>query len=264
MAAECIMRAMRRMLSSAALVVALQGGACAAHPGTSTAKVPISEEPAAPDEPPPALMPLEPLFGDWKRADGGETHYVFAGDAVFGVSFTGESFEVSITTAEPKLKTRVYKDGASEVASDGAPSSEGLTRIHSERAPAIEDSEHHFAEASSARGVGGWVDWFDEHGAQWDEGEHEGEGKRIEGKAAIKEYMTPLLSRPSFRLEWKPIISALAPGGALGYTVGTWEGVVLGEGGQRVVKRHGAFVTVWKRQADGSWRVLFDTGDPVS
>jgi ketosteroid isomerase-like protein len=24
--------------------------------------------------------------------------------------------------------------------------------------------------------------------------------------------------------------------------------------------RHGAYVTIWHRQADGSWKVLFDTG----
>jgi len=259
MAAECIMRAMRRTWTLVALLV----GACAAKSSTPTTPAAPAELPAATARPSGALAPLEPLLGDWKR-EGSESHYVFAGDAIFGVSFTGDSFEVSITTAEPAVKTRVYKDGASEVATDLAPSIEGLTRFQSERAPAIEESDRLFAEASAARGVGGWVDWFDEHGAQWDGGENGAEGKRIEGKAAIKEYMTPVLSRPDFRLEWKPLASALAPGGALGYTVGSWEGVVLGDAGQRQVKVHGGFVTVWKRQADGSWKVLFDTGDPAS
>ncbi len=269
MAAECIMRAMTRILRAIPLPVVLLasvvGASCAAHGGPPPAAPAATTEPAvAPAKPTGALAALEPLLGDWKRADGGETHYAFAGDAVIGVSFSGESYEVSIVTAEPNVKTRVYKDGATEVASDAAPSAEGLTRIESPRAPAIEQAEKDFAEATAARGASGWAEWFDDKGGQWDPGENGAEGKRIEGKAAVKEYMTPVFSRPNFRLEWRPIVSALAPGGALGYTVGTWESVIISDAGKRDVKYHGAFVTVWKRQADGSWKVLFDTGDPAS
>jgi hypothetical protein len=261
------MRVMRRILRSLPLPLVLAVspvGACATHtspPPAAPAAAAESATPAA--KPTGALAALEPLLGDWKH-EGGEVHYVFAGDAVFGVAFTGESYEVSIVTAEPTVKTRVYKDGASEVVSDAAPTNEGLTRIESPRVPAIEQSEKDFAEASAARGASGWADWFDDKGGQWDGGADGAEGKRIEGKVAVKEYMTPVLSRPGYRLEWRPITSALAPGGALGYTVGTWEGVVISDGGKRDVKRHGAFVTVWKRQGDGSWWVLFDTGDPAS
>jgi hypothetical protein len=257
------------MTRASLLFVALLASvsACAAHGSApTTPAAPAAGAAGAPAaEPQAALAPAKPLLGHWKRADGGEAHYVFAGDAIFGVSFTGgEGFEVSITTAEPNVKTRVYKDGASEVSSDAAPSNEGLAPGSNTVSPEIEQSERHFAEATAARGIGGWVDWFDDKGAEWDPGDDKAPAHRVEGKTAIREFMGPVLSRPSFRLEWAPITSGLAPGGALGYTVGTWEGVVLGDGGARTVRSHGAFVTVWKRQADGSWKVLFDTGDPAS
>jgi hypothetical protein len=258
------MRVMTRASLPFALLLA---SACAAHgaaPATPT--TPTEAAPAAPAaELPAGLAPAKPLLGDWKREGGGEVHYVFAGDAIFGVSFTGgESFEVSITTAEPALKTRVYKDGASETSSDGAPSNEGLAPGTNTRSEDIERSERAFAEATASRGIGGWVDWFDAKGAEWDPGDDKTPAHRVEGAAAIKEFMGPVFARPNFRLEWRPITSGLAPGGALGYTVGTWEGVNLGENGARTVRGHGAFVTVWKRQGDGSWKVLFDTGDPAS
>ena len=47
--------------------------------------------------------------------------------------------------------------------------------------------------------------------------------------------------------------------GDLGYTVGTWERRAAPGGGQTAVTR-GNYLTVWKKQADGAWRVSFDTG----
>jgi hypothetical protein len=245
-------------------LMVLLAASCA---GSKHATSPVQDQAAqaaAPAQPTGTLATLAPLLGDWKRADGSELHYVFAGDAIFGVSFAGDTFEVSIVTAEPAVKTQVFKNGASETTSDGAPSAEGLTHIETPRADALDRSEANFAEATAARGVDGWLDWFDEHGGEWDPGDGAGQGKPVVGHEAIKAFMGPVLSRPNFRLEWHPIKSGLAPGGALGYTVGVYEGVMLGEGGARTVRGHGAFVTVWKRQGDGSWKVLFDTGDPAS
>ena len=228
---------------------------------------------------PAALASLAWLVGDWKDAGGGESHWTFAGDALFGVGFDKDAFVVGIITAAgERAQLRMFVNGEQgstlgelERSAGKVSFGEAATPISFERAslqpapaaraPALEQADLEFAEATAARGIAGWTDWFDEHGAMWRDAKEGKPGERIEGKTAIHDFMGPVLGRPGFRLEWHPLASALAPSGQLGYSVGAWEAVNQGDGGTREVKGHGAYVTVWKRQADGAWRVLFDTGD---
>jgi ketosteroid isomerase-like protein len=235
------------------------------------------------------LQPLAWLVGDWRRAGGGlDSHWTFAGDALFGVDFPLEGFVVRIVTLEGgKLRLRAFTDGRKldtfeererddnrvgfgsfsyarkppdgiVISRDGG-AEDSFTRIDSPAAPALEQADLQFNAATAARGVAGWSDWFDEHGGMW---RGDGAGERIEGRSAIREHMGSVLSRPGFRLDWRPLASGLADGGELGYTVGSYQRLQLGKDGKRELRGKGAYVTIWKRQADGSWRVLFDTGDP--
>jgi ketosteroid isomerase-like protein len=61
------------------------------------------------------------------------------------------------------------------------------------------------------------------------------------------------------RLTWKPTKGEILGHGDLGYTVGSWELRAVAAGGQAAVTR-GNYLTVWRKQADGAWRVSFDTG----
>jgi ketosteroid isomerase-like protein len=47
--------------------------------------------------------------------------------------------------------------------------------------------------------------------------------------------------------------------GDIGYTT---EHAVMRTGGAdgRTTERHTQYITVWKKQADGSWKVIFDIG----
>jgi len=56
-------------------------------------------------------------------------------------------------------------------------------------------------------------------------------------------------------LAWSPIIGDAAPSGDLGYTVGT--ATIRGEHGVRYSK----YLTIWKRQPDGTWRFVADGGN---
>lgn len=63
------------------------------------------------------------------------------------------------------------------------------------------------------------------------------------------------------QLEWEPVESFVACSGELGYTWGTSE-IHLGPGDNgepRIV--HGHYVCIWKREADGRWRIALDTGN---
>ena len=55
---------------------------------------------------------------------------------------------------------------------------------------------------------------------------------------------------------WSPVYGDIAEAGDLGWNTGPL--VFEGRGGQP--DRHGMFFSVWKRQADGSWRVVLDVG----
>jgi len=59
------------------------------------------------------------------------------------------------------------------------------------------------------------------------------------------------------RLEWTPAVAEIASSGDLGYTSGPWR---LTNAGDDKPSAFGHFFTVWKKQADGKWKVLVDHG----
>ena len=54
------------------------------------------------------------------------------------------------------------------------------------------------------------------------------------------------------RLEWAPAVAEIAASGDLGYTSGPWR--FTKEGADKPTAS-GQFFTVWRKQADGSWKV---------
>jgi ketosteroid isomerase-like protein len=62
-------------------------------------------------------------------------------------------------------------------------------------------------------------------------------------------------------LDWAPLDGDVSVSGDLGYTWGTWEATVadVETGGASVST--GRYVTVWRRDPDGSWRAVLDMGN---
>lgn len=80
----------------------------------------------------------------------------------------------------------------------------------------------------------------------------------VEGREAIRAHFA---SAKGLMLTWKPFFSQVASGGDLGYTLGTYEARSTGEDGKPVT-RYGKYCTIWKKQADGSWKYVVDLGNP--
>jgi len=59
------------------------------------------------------------------------------------------------------------------------------------------------------------------------------------------------------QLSWEPAFADLAKSGDLGYTTGPWE---LRRTPQDSPTAFGHYVTLWKKQADGSWKIALDLG----
>lgn len=57
------------------------------------------------------------------------------------------------------------------------------------------------------------------------------------------------------KLFWQPVFAAIAKSGDFGVTTGPWE---MRRSDKPV--GFGQFASVWKKQSDGNWKVIFDTG----
>ena len=79
------------------------------------------------------------------------------------------------------------------------------------------------------------------------------------GRDAVAKAWAPFFQPGGPTLTWKPMKAEVLVGGDLGYTVGTWERRLTAKDGRPVVQ-HGQYLTVWKKQADGKWQVIFDGG----
>ncbi|HEV8579689.1 MAG TPA: nuclear transport factor 2 family protein [Thermoanaerobaculia bacterium] len=59
-------------------------------------------------------------------------------------------------------------------------------------------------------------------------------------------------------LSWYPVFADVSLAGDLGYTTGPWELRAKGKDDPNVA--HGDFITLWQKQADGTWKVKLDHG----
>jgi hypothetical protein len=65
---------------------------------------------------------------------------------------------------------------------------------------------------------------------------------------------------PAVKLTWEPIKVDVSADGTLGYTWGRYDYTSKGASGKSQTLT-GIYLTIWKRQADGSWKFVFD-GSP--
>jgi len=80
----------------------------------------------------------------------------------------------------------------------------------------------------------------------------------ISGKQKIREHFQSTTSAPrDEKLSWKPDFVDVSASGDLAYTYGNYTYSYTDSTGT-TVEHKGVFHTVWKRQADGSWRFVWD------
>ena len=64
----------------------------------------------------------------------------------------------------------------------------------------------------------------------------------------------------NYQLSWTPEGARMASGGDMGFTWGHYEGVAKDKDGNEV-KTSGRYMTVWKKQPDGTWKVELDSSN---
>lgn len=65
----------------------------------------------------------------------------------------------------------------------------------------------------------------------------------------------------SFTLVWSPLFADVSQSGDLGYTYGTFNLTGKNDKGEEI-KRDGTYITIWRKEKDGNWKFVLDTGNP--
>ena len=76
----------------------------------------------------------------------------------------------------------------------------------------------------------------------------------MRGKQAVLKGWRPFFAKPEAPFSWKPDVVEVLPSGNLAIS----NGPVFDPAGKRV----GSFSSIWRREPDGSWQVIFDKGCP--
>lgn len=79
----------------------------------------------------------------------------------------------------------------------------------------------------------------------------------VEGKEAIRAFVTASLAIPGFRIHWVSDKVFFSPDGELAYMRSTNEMTVPGPAGAPLTLP-GRAITIWRRDADGQWRCVVD------
>jgi uncharacterized protein (TIGR02246 family) len=82
----------------------------------------------------------------------------------------------------------------------------------------------------------------------------------INGKDAIRAAFKPFADDPNFTHACQTSRVEVAKSGDLGYTQGTYTETMTDPKTKKPVTHKGKYVEIYKKQADGTWKVVADTG----
>jgi ketosteroid isomerase-like protein len=76
-------------------------------------------------------------------------------------------------------------------------------------------------------------------------------------KAAIGKLWRDTVATPGFAISWQATQVGAASSGDMGYSAGTYQSSMKDAKG-KPTSDHGKYATVWRKEADGSWKVVVD------
>ncbi len=77
------------------------------------------------------------------------------------------------------------------------------------------------------------------------------------GKDAIRQMVSASVAVPGFHISWVPDSAVVSASGDFGYTYGANTVTVPDSAGNPATEA-GRYITVWRKDADGQWRCVFD------
>ena len=79
----------------------------------------------------------------------------------------------------------------------------------------------------------------------------------VNGKAAIRAGWAKLIGSPGFNIDWQINKLEIGRAGDLAYTIYTYQLALEANG--KPITDHGKDMAVWKKQSDGTWKMVADT-----
>jgi ketosteroid isomerase-like protein len=114
------------------------------------------------------------------------------------------------------------------------------------------DLEARFAKDVAIRGGAAFADWFAGDGVALGNA-----AAPLIGKVAIAK--SAGWSAKDYQLTWTPTDALMGPSGDMGYTWGHYEGRSKDANGNPVLTS-GRYITMWRKESDGNWKVVLDAG----
>ena len=115
-------------------------------------------------------------------------------------------------------------------------------------------TDRDFAKATAAKRLDGWMLFMAPNAVLL-------RAEPLVGPDLIKAGMSKDFNDPGFALTWEPTKAEFVGDGPVGYTIGRYEAKFTGDDGKPHVA-HGSYMTTWRKQGDGSWKVAADIGSP--
>jgi uncharacterized protein (TIGR02246 family) len=120
---------------------------------------------------------------------------------------------------------------------------------------AIRELERAAREAAEAKDLEKYVSFYADDAVLFWPG-----APMVTGRAAIREFMRAFLSMPAFALSFTTAAVEVSGAGDLAYSYGTNRVTLVAPDGRRMNDR-GKYLTVYRKQPDGTWRVVADIGN---
>jgi uncharacterized protein (TIGR02246 family) len=117
---------------------------------------------------------------------------------------------------------------------------------------AIRAAEADFAQAAGAKSLEKSLSFYAEDAVMLNPNE-----AIAVGKTAIRASWTRMLAMPDVSLTWSVDKVEVAKSGDVAYDYGSYSMSFTGPSGKKINDR-GKYATIWKKQADGSWKAALD------
>lgn len=119
---------------------------------------------------------------------------------------------------------------------------------------AVKDVETAWNKDVASKDPDKWASYFAEDGS----GLYPGAGI-LNGKAAIRAAIAPILADPNFSLTFQSTRAMASKGGDMVYSQGTYTMTMTDPKTKKPMTDKGKYLTVYMKQADGSWKAVSDT-----
>jgi uncharacterized protein (TIGR02246 family) len=124
---------------------------------------------------------------------------------------------------------------------------------HDADVKAIKDTEAAWMKEAASKDVDKWLSYYTDDAALLMPN-----APAITGKDNMRAALKPVMTDPNFALSFSATKVDTAKSGDLAYSQGTYSMTVTDPAAKAPVTDHGKYLTIFKKQADGSWKAVED------